>query len=203
MKEFYANFSSLVLDPNSPWFHKIYVRDHTVQLSPKAICSLFELSKNNVTTSLANLLKMRPSKVAMCISTDKASIFYRSEVSPAQLTLKFLCLFRVCSKNILPTINSSCLSSYMGHLIFFIDQNLEFIDVGSVVITKMLEYAIGVVAKNKVLPYQTLTTKLLEVNKITPREDEVVVPLKSTPLARAYRICLMILCDLNFLMAKS
>lgn len=50
--------------------------------------------------------------------------FDRSEVSPTQLTLKFLCLFRVCFKKILPTYNSSRLSSDMGHLIVAIDQHI-------------------------------------------------------------------------------
>lgn len=152
MKEFYANLPASVVDPDSPWFHKIYIQCHILELSPNAIYSVFKLPENNITRSIANLLKTKPSKIAKFIYARKASSFDRSEVNPVQLTLKFLCLFRVCSRNIFPTTNSSCLSLDMGRLIYAIDQHLEFIDFGHLVISKMLEYADGVVAESRILP---------------------------------------------------
>lgn len=135
-----------------------------MKLSPKTICHCL-----NFLSFIANLLKMKPSKIAKFISTGKTSIFDCSEVSPTQLTLKFLGLLQVCSRNILPTKNYSCLSSDMGQLIFAIEIH--------------------------VLPYPALITKLLEVNKITAREDEVFVPLKRHTLGKSLRN--MILCGLN------
>lgn len=42
----------------------------------------------------------------------------------------------------------------------------------------MLHYGNGVVVESKVLSFPTLITKLLDVNKITSGDDEVVVLLK-------------------------
>lgn len=75
----------------------------------------------------------------------------------------------------------------MGHLIYAIDQHLEFIDFGRVVISTMLKYVDGVVVESRVLPYLALITKLLEVNKITHREYEDMVLLKRHTRGKSLR----------------
>lgn len=105
---------------------------------------------------------MKPQKIARLISTGKGTSFGHSEIGHAQLTLKYLCLFCVCYRNVFHTSNASCLSIEMGNLLYAIDKQLEFIDFGHMVITKMLDFVAGTVAESKLLPYFALITKLLE-----------------------------------------
>lgn len=58
----------------------------------------------------------------------------------------------------------------MVHLILAINKHMEFVDFTMPMVLATNE--------NKVLPYPALIIKLLEVNKITPWEDETVVKIK-------------------------
>lgn len=75
----------------------------------------------------------------------------------------------------------------MRHLIYAIDQHLEFVNFRRIVITKMLEYVEGVVSKSRVMPYPALITKLLEVNNIKAKDNELVIPIKRHLLDRSLR----------------
>lgn len=55
VREFYTNLHTSVLDPNSSWFHKIYIHGQLLKLSPALIRNLFELPDNNITSSLTYL----------------------------------------------------------------------------------------------------------------------------------------------------
>lgn len=93
----------------------------------------------------------------------------------AQLTMKFLCLFKLCFCNIFPTSNASCLSSDMGNLTYAIDKHFEFVDFGRPVINKMMNFAFSVTIEGKLLLYLALITRILKIQGITPTNDKEIV----------------------------
>lgn len=51
-REFYANLSNSILDHDSPWFEKSYIKGELLEVSPTLIRTLFELPDNNHTLSI-------------------------------------------------------------------------------------------------------------------------------------------------------
>ncbi|XP_051124295.1 uncharacterized protein LOC127246782 [Andrographis paniculata] len=178
VKEFYANLSAHVLDQDSPWFHKAYVRGKVFELSPRVINKLLKLPLDNPEELPSDLLKDSTKDVALFLSSRKSVDFGRKGLSASELSLRFQCLFRLCSKNILPTSNGTTIGSEMGKLMYSIDRFCPNINFGFIVMSKMVKFSRGQKTEGTNLPYPALITLLLKRNGIVPDSAEDVINLE-------------------------
>lgn len=72
---------TFVLDPDSPWCHKNYIRGELLELSPTLIRNMFDLLDTNIIASLTHLLKTKPEHIAQFITARKGNSFGHSEVA--------------------------------------------------------------------------------------------------------------------------
>ncbi|XP_051125144.1 uncharacterized protein LOC127247354 [Andrographis paniculata] len=179
VKEFYANLSGKVLNPNSLWYHKIYIRGKILELSPAVINELLQLPANDENKLPSELIDESTKEVARTISAGNASSFGRSGVTGTMLTMKYQCLFRLCGCNILPTVNNTSISTDMGTLIFSIYKHFELINFGYLVIKKMIDFCSDSKVEWTRLPYPDLICLFLSSKGIHPEPDEVVFPIRS------------------------
>ncbi|XP_051128118.1 uncharacterized protein LOC127249387 [Andrographis paniculata] len=179
VKEFYANLSGKVLDPNSLWYHKIYIRGKILELSPAVINELLQLPANDENKLPSELIDESTKEVARTISAGNASSFGRSGVTGTMLTMKYQCLFRLCGCNILPTANNTSISTDMGTLIFSIDKHFELINFGYLIIKKMIDFCSDSKVEWTRLPYPGLICLFLSSKGIHPEPDEEVFPIRS------------------------
>ncbi|XP_051113173.1 uncharacterized protein LOC127239189 [Andrographis paniculata] len=178
VKEFYANLSAHVLDQDSPWFHKAYVRGKVFELSPRVINKLLKLPIDNPEELPSDLLKDSTRDVALFLSSRKSVDFGRKGLSASELSLRFQCLFRLCAKNILLTSNGTSIGSEMGKLMYSIDRFCPNINFGFIVMSKMVKFSRGQKTEGTNLPYPALITLLLKKNGIVPDPAEDVINLE-------------------------
>ena len=155
------------------------MRGKLLDLSPNVLNELLEMPPNEEEGDQMELVPETDIVIAKHISAGRGTKFGRQSMTPTWFTMKFHCLYRLCGSNILPTTNTSQVSSSMGKLIFIIDQHFELINFGLFVLKRMIPFTKRDNPDKSKLPYPGLITYFLEKNGILPTSNDRVIKLKA------------------------
>ena len=184
--EFYANLKSDISDVAFPFFHKVTIRSHKFEFSPKLINDYLNRKKvkSQRKRELDVFLDMK--KVIVELTAQAVSIWPSNNKVPSSiLSVKYSALHKIALTNWLPSLHKTYMTKNMSCLLFMIGIGEKF-DMRKLLF-EVIIYNVEQETTYGILPLHSLIYEVLMLQKNILGENEMLKILPS-PLKVSHKL---------------